>query len=143
MFTGVAWRMARRVVILAVGFSIVLACLVAGDRIAKTLPIPLPGALVGMVLLAAILAKHRGRVAVVVNDASALLLRRYALFFVPAGVGAMKEVGALRGDWGPVAAALIISSLLALAATALTMRTLLGWRDAGPKKASAGVGHDN
>ena len=134
------WAPAAR---LAAGFAVVLVCLAAGGAVAPLLPVRLPGALVGMVMLAALLAAHRGRVAVAAGEAGALLLRRYALFFVPAGVGVMTGAGALRAAWPAVVAALLVSSLLALAVTGLTMRLLLGSRASAPRAAlPAAGGHE-
>ncbi|MDE2580713.1 MAG: CidA/LrgA family protein [Rhodospirillales bacterium] len=114
-----------RAAFLGAGFAVVLACLWAGGRLAPLLPLRLPGALVGMLLLAGLLSVHRGGAARAASRAGDLLLRRYALFFVPAGVGVMTRLAALRADWLAVAAALLASSLLALVVTALAMRACL------------------
>ena len=128
---------------LAAGFAVVLGCLAAGGAVAPLLPVKLPGALVGMVMLAALLAAHRGRAAAAAGEAGALLLRRYALFFVPAGVGVMTGAGALRAAWPAVVAALVVSSLLALAVTGLTMRLMLGLRAPAPRAAlPVACGHE-
>lgn len=119
------------------GFAILLACLGAGGWLAGMLPLPLPGALIGMGLLAALLGLHRGWLARASAAAGEILLRRYALFFVPAGVGIMAGAGALRAAWPAVAAALVISSLLSLAVTALTMRACLSWRQTRARRRGA------
>ncbi|WP_174502649.1 CidA/LrgA family protein [Acidiphilium sp. C61] len=117
---------ARRAGRLIFGFLVMLACLEVGGALAPLLPVRLPGALMGMVVLAALLTAHRGRVAVAASEAGTLLMRRYALFFVPAGVGVMTSFGPLRGAWPAVVTALIVSSLLALVVTGLTMQLVLG-----------------
>ncbi|HQT74897.1 MAG: murein hydrolase transporter LrgA [Acidiphilium sp. 37-67-22] len=128
---------------LAAGFAVVLGCFDAGSAVAPLLPVKLPGALAGMVILAALLARHRGRAAVAASEAGALLLRRYALFFVPAGVGVMTGAGALWAAWPAVVAALVVSSLLALTVTGLTMRLMLRLRPPPPRTVlPTGCGHD-
>lgn len=113
------------------GFIALLFCLWLGARLATVSPLPLPAPLIGMVLLAALLAIHRGQAARAVSAAGDMLLQRYALFFVPAGVGAITQMRMVQGAWVAIAAALLVSSLLALAVTSLTMRLLLasGRRD--------------
>jgi holin-like protein len=91
--------MARRY---AAGAVAIGGCLAAGEAAARGLHLPLPGNLVGMVLLAAIL--RAGWVSMeAVRPLAELLLRHMALFFVPAGVGLMRYLGLLRTEWLPIA----------------------------------------
>lgn len=114
-----------RVVRVATGFIALLVVLWFGACLATVSPLPLPAPLIGMVLLAALLAMYRGPAARAASAAGDMLLRRYALFFVPAGVGVITQMSMLRGAWVAIVASLFISSLLALAVTGLTMRLLL------------------
>ncbi|HCW65615.1 MAG TPA: CidA/LrgA family protein, partial [Thalassospira lucentensis] len=43
----------------------------------------------------------------------------------PAGVGVVTQIDRLKGDWLPIAAALIVSTLLAIVLTAMLMSKLL------------------
>lgn len=123
------WRAARSwgayAIRIAAGAVLLLLCLWLGAQLATVSPLPLPAPLIGMVLLAAFLAMRRGPTATAASAAGDLLLRRYALFFVPAGVGVITQAGMLRGAWLAIAASVLVSSLLALAVTSLVMRLLL------------------
>jgi len=86
----------------AVGALAIGGCLAAGEAAARWLHLPLPGNLVGMVLLAALL--RAGWIGMeTVRPLAELLLRHMALFFVPAGVGLMRYLGLLRAEWLPIA----------------------------------------
>jgi holin-like protein len=86
-----------------------------GGWVAETLPVPLPGNVVGMLLLFALLVsgvvKERW-----VGDAGGFLTRRLAFFFVPIAVGLMEWGGFFKqhGHW--LVLGLVVSALVALAA---------------------------
>jgi holin-like protein len=109
------------------GGAILFGLLHVGDALSGW--IPLPGALIGMVLLAVLVSVDRSAVSRAAVACGKHLLRHYALFFVPAGVGVMGEAGLLRTSWVPVAVGLVGSSLLSLVATAFAMQALLRWRE--------------
>jgi holin-like protein len=53
------------------------------------------------------------------------LARHLSLLFVPAGVGVMAYFGRIADEWLPIAVALLVSTLFAIAATALTFAWLV------------------
>lgn len=122
-----AWLPARmqRAARVAAGFVVLIACLQLGKVLAPMLPLPLPPPLIGMALLAMLVACHNGVAARTAADAGTVLLRRYALFFVPAGVGVVAHTGALQAAWLGIAVSVLMSSMLAVIVTGLTMRALL------------------
>lgn len=109
-----------------VGIVILLACQAVGEGLATGLGLPLPGPVLGMALLAVALAALR-RVPEGVALVSDGLLRAMPLFFIPAGVGVLLLSDTLRAAWLPVTVALVVSTLLAIAATALVMKLALRW----------------
>jgi holin-like protein len=109
----------------AAGFLILLGFNWAGTYLSELLALPLPGPLVGMVALTAFLALHKGPAAGAVIACGERMLRHYALFFIPAGVGVMTRFGALWPQFAALAVALVGSSLLSLVVTSLVMRALL------------------
>ena len=126
---GVAVRVRLGIVATTIaGAAILFGLLQAGDALGQW--VPLPGALIGMVLLAGLVAVDRSAVSRAAVACGKHLLRHYALFFVPAGVGVMGEAGLLRATWVPVTVALVGSSLLSLVASALAMQALIRWREA-------------
>lgn len=97
----------------ALSLLILLAFLWMGDAIAAFLRLPLPGSVVGMLLLAAALRLGAVRAAWV-QPAAELLIRHMALLFVPAGVGLMVYGGVLRAEWLPIVAASVVSTVAVL-----------------------------
>jgi|GEM_PF-120603 len=102
----------------AVSLGVLLACLLAGSALASYGRLPLPGSVLGMLLLAATLHLRWLPVAAV-EPAADLLLRHMALLFVPAGVGLMLQFDLLRREWLPI--------VLASAASTLAVLVTVGW----------------
>jgi holin-like protein len=95
----------------------------AGEALARVLGLPVPGPVVGMALLFGAL-RLRPRVPESVGVAADGLARHLSLLFVPAGVGVMLYLSRLADEWLPIVAALTISTVLAIAAAALTFAWL-------------------
>ncbi|MCK0207604.1 CidA/LrgA family protein [Starkeya koreensis] len=103
--------------------TVIIACLVIGEAARFVTGVPLPGPVIGMVLLLALLVFRRGP-APEMQQTGQGLLRNLALFYVPASVGLINELPRLMAQAGPIAAALLGSTVLGMAATALAMRLL-------------------
>jgi holin-like protein len=90
----------------------------AGEVLARLTGLPLPGPVVGMVLLLiALLA--RPALAETLHPLVAGLLTNLGLLFVPAGVGVSLHLGLLRAEWLPIVAALVGSTVAGIVVTAL------------------------
>lgn len=111
-------------------FALILVCQLFGEVISELFDLPVPGPVIGLVLLFFGLLISR-KPPKVLTDAADNLLIHFSLLFVPAGVGVVTQIDRLKGDWLPIAAALIVSTLLAIVLTALLMSKLL------PKPSSA------
>lgn len=107
-----------------------LAFQLAGEVIARALRLPLPGPVLGMLLLFAVFIM-RGGVPAPLRAVGQTLLNHLSLLFVPAGVGVMTHIALIRAAWLPIAATLVLSTLATLAATALTLKLLLRARKDG------------
>lgn len=109
------------------GLTWLLGCQVAGEVLVRATGLPLPGPVVGMALLFGLLQWRRPRADAGVFVVGDLLLRHLQLFFVPAGVGVVVYLGALR-DWAvPVSVGLVGSWLVGLVVTG-TIVAFLGRR---------------
>jgi holin-like protein len=106
------------------GIAILLACQVVGEWLTGALHLAVPGPVLGMALLAAVLGGAR-RVPDGLAQVADSLLKAMPLFFIPAGVGVMVLSDTLRSAWLPITVALVASTLLAILATALVMRATL------------------
>ncbi len=109
------------------GFAALLACQLVGEVVARGLGLPVPGPVLGLVLVVLALhlvhRRHPGdpsaweRTDVVrVSDG---LLGGLALLFVPAGVGVVQYLGLLRQQALALGAALVVSTVLTLLVTVL------------------------
>ena len=94
-----------------------------GEVLARALGLPLPGPVVGLLLLLAGLAV-RGRAGPALTETADGLLRHLALLFVPAGVGVVTQRDALEADWLAITVAILVSTALGLAATMAVFRRL-------------------
>ncbi|UQA55858.1 CidA/LrgA family protein [Polyangium aurulentum] len=97
---------------------------VVGEVIARLTRTAIPGPVIGMFLVLAALLVAR-RAPPEIERASDFLTRHLSLFFVPAAVGVMDQVGVLRRDAAPIAAALVVSTLVGLVTSALVFSALL------------------
>jgi len=104
--------------------TILLLCQLAGEAVARGAGIPLPGPVIGLVLLLILLA-IRGRVPTELRNLSQGLLSHLGLLFVPAGVGVVTQLGALGRDWLAIAVAILVSTAAGLLATGWVMQWLL------------------
>lgn len=105
-----------------------------GEVISKGLDLPLPGPVVGMALLFLALVV-RGGVPDGLKDTASGLLKHLSLLFVPAGVGVMMHLHLIRDEWQAISAALVISTVVTIAVTALVMKACLRFTDeAEPKQ---------
>lgn len=103
---------------------VLLVCQLAGEIIARMLTLPIPGPVMGMLLLWIILLS-RGSVPTWLRETSQGILQHLSLLFVPAGVGIMVHFALLQREWLPILITLIASTVITMAVTVITMRLLL------------------
>lgn len=101
-------------------FTLILVCQLIGEFAVSATGLPLPGPVVGMVLLFLYLLV-KGAVPEQLSQVSGALLNNLSLLFVPAGVGVMAHFELLGNDVWPLSVALVVSTLLTVAVTALVM----------------------
>jgi holin-like protein len=106
------------------GLALLLVLQAAGDGLAHALRLPVPGPVVGMLLLIAALRVERLRTPV--RAIADLLLAHLSLLFVPVGVGVITHLDLLSRSGGPLLVAIVVSTWAGMAVTALVLRRLLG-----------------
>ncbi|KQP23497.1 CidA/LrgA family protein [Pseudorhodoferax sp. Leaf267] len=106
--------------------------LLLGEAIVRWSGLPVPGSLVGMVLLLAALIAW-GRTPPGLQAASTPLLRHLMLFFIPAVAGVMTQFALVADEWLPFLAACALGAALTLAVTALALRWSLRRFGQGPQ----------
>ena len=98
------------------GFAWLLLFQLAGEVLVRSLQLPVPGPVVGMLLLLLVLI-WRGGPGENLRSAGQGLLAHLSLLFVPAGVGIMVHGHRIAAEWQA-----LVAAVLGLAVTALVMR---------------------
>ncbi|MGE4221169.1 MAG: CidA/LrgA family protein [Alphaproteobacteria bacterium] len=101
--------------------TILLGCQLAGEVIVRALTVPVPGPVLGMVMLCALLVL-RGGVPANLQSTAHGLLAHLSLLFVPAGVGVMVHLHRIGNEIVAIVAALLLSTALTIAVTAIVFR---------------------
>jgi holin-like protein len=97
---------------------LLLLCQLAGESIVRALDMPVPGPVLGTVLMLAFLALRKG-VPESLDKTSHDLLANFSLLFVPAGAGIILHVQRLEAEAVALLTALIVSTALTIAVAAL------------------------
>lgn len=95
-----------------------LACQLVGTLLANTFHLKVPGAVLGMLLLLALLAWRRPSPDAPVMRAGNRVLDELPLLFIPAGVGVITCFALLRAHWLVLVVGLLLPWLAGLAVTA-------------------------
>jgi putative effector of murein hydrolase LrgA (UPF0299 family) len=114
------------------GFTWLLVLQLAGEAVVRLTGLPLPEPIVGFVLALAALGLAPALRAPLRAAADALL-PHLSLLFIPAGVGVVMYLGAIREDALAIAAALVVSTLGGLAATAWVAERVARWQERAPR----------
>lgn len=105
--------------------AIILIICLLGEMINKIFKIPIPGNVLGMVLLLIFLLsgiiklKH-------IDKVSDFLLDHLAFFFVPAGVQILASLDILRGSLISILLIIFISTIVVMVVTGFTVQILKG-----------------
>lgn len=97
-------------------FGIIFGCLLAGELIALIPGLSIPGSIIGMLILTALLERK------VINANSIapvckFLIKNMAFFFVPPGVALMLYFDIIAGEWLPITVATLVSIFLVIVVT--------------------------
>ncbi len=105
------------------GLAILLVLQGAGDLLVHATGLPFPGPVVGLLLLLVLLSREPVRSPV--SAIAELLLAHLSLLFVPVGVGVITHLALLSHYGLRLAAAIVLSTWVGLAVTALLLKRLL------------------
>lgn len=104
--------------------AVLFAFQLLGELVVRTTDLPLPGALLGTLLLLLGLLFYK-RLPKALEDTAQLLLQNMMLLFIPVIAGVMLEFDHLRREWLPFVLACIAGAAVTFTATALTFRFFL------------------
>jgi holin-like protein len=113
-----------------VGLTLLLLFQLLGEVIVGVLQVPVPGPVLGMLLLFVALwvrggLPHPDGQPARLEATATGLLRYLGLLFVPAGTGIIVHLDLLRQEWLALGVTLALSIVVALVVTGWTMRLLL------------------
>lgn len=104
-------------------FTQIILFQLLGEVITRGLHWPMPGPVLGLLLMFAFLLM-KGGPGQELQQTSQNLLQHLSLLFVPAGTGLLLHLHTLEKEWLPLTVALVGSTLLAMAVTALVLKLL-------------------
>lgn len=111
---ALAVRSALRTAVALLGFILLIVLQWFGSWLMARAHAPIPGSVVGMVLLAAGI-QLRVIPRRLVRASAELLVRHLTLLYVPAGVGVLLYVALLRREWLPITGGALASLVTVLA----------------------------
>lgn len=104
--------------------AVLLAFQLVGEVAVQLSGVPVPGPVVGMVLL--FIALHwRESLPDALRTTAETLLSHLSLLFIPAGVGIIQHGARLADEWLALLAAMVLSTLITVAVTALVMQWVI------------------
>jgi holin-like protein len=102
---------------------IILIPYLIGTVLQLTLNLPIPGSVIGLILL--FLGLQIGIIKVeMIEELCDFLLSNMSFFFIPAGVGLMTAFGVLKGKWIPFIIIVVFSTCLVWIVTAFVVKSL-------------------
>ena len=103
--------------------TLIFGCQLIGEIITRLARLPIPGPVIGMVILFCWLIA-RQKMPSDLETTGGFLLRHLPLLFVPAGVGIINYLDLLARSWAPLAAAILIGTVVTIAVTGAVMQLL-------------------
>ncbi len=97
---------------------VLLVCQLAGEAASRAFSLPLPGPVLGMLLMLAVFLASK-RAMELVRPVATFILAHLSLLFVPAGVGVVAYLAELRDHGLAIAVAIVVSTLAAMLVGAL------------------------
>ena len=103
------------------GLIILLGFQGAGEIVSRLFSLPIPGPVIGLVLLLIFLIK-RGKVDTPIESVASALVNNLGVLFVPAAVGVVLFLPQLKANFWAISSALTVSVTLTIAVSAAVLR---------------------
>lgn len=103
---------------------IILAIYFVGEFLSKSLHLPIPGNILGMLILLLLLCTKVVKVDMI-DNVSTFLLDHLAFFFIPAGVGIITAVTVLRGNTIKLLIVVILSTFIIMAVSGVVVQFVI------------------
>ncbi len=98
---------------------LILSCQLAGEALARAAGLPLPGPVLGMIVLLGLMLAS-ARITALVRPVAQGILAHLSLLFVPAGVGVVGHLATVGSQTLAILTAILVSTVLAIGVGALT-----------------------
>ncbi len=112
---------ARKLALMSVAFGVLAGLDAAGGAIARAAHVPVPGTVIGILLLLCGFTALGG-VPAPMEDLARLLISHLNLLYIPAAVGVVAYASLVRRDAWPIVVALVGSAIVGLAVTGWTFQ---------------------
>lgn len=106
-------------------FAIILVICFAGEVLNRLFNIPIPGNVIGMVILLAALLSGVIKVEAI-EDVTEFMLKHLAFFFVPAGIGIISSFDIIKAKLLSMLAVILLSTVVVIVTTGITVQFLKG-----------------
>lgn len=100
---------------------IILIFVFIGDILAHDLHLPIPGSIIGMLLLVIFLLVTKLKVDHI-ESISNFILSNLAFFYIPAAVGIIKSFGILKDTWFQIIIVCLVSTVVMLSVTSVLIQ---------------------
>ena len=104
-------------------FLIILIICFIGEVLSKVIHLPLPGSIIGMILLFICLISGIIKLEMI-DEISKFLLDHLAFFFIPAGVGLLAYIGILKKNILPILVICFTTTFLVMIVTGWTVQLI-------------------
>lgn len=102
---------------------LILGICFIGEALNNLLNLPIPGNVLGMIILLILLGTGVVKLEKI-EEISSFLLEHIAFFFVPAGVGLLSCFGLIKGNLFQIIFITLMSTIIIMAVTGLTVQIL-------------------
>ena len=113
--------------------GVVFSICLAAELLSAVLPIPLPGSIISLILLFLLLLFKIMKVDHIRQKAD-FLLKNMAFFFIPAGIGILKDFDKIKDSIVPLLVVVCLTTLLTFGSTALVVQGIIALQDKRAKK---------
>lgn len=102
---------------------IIFGIYLLGELLSSLPHLPIPGNILGMVILFILLCTKVVKVDNISNVTN-FLLDHLSFFFIPAGVGLMASIGIIKSTWWQILVVCIATTIIVMGATGIIVQTI-------------------
>ncbi|HAS80377.1 MAG TPA: CidA/LrgA family protein [Fusobacteriaceae bacterium] len=109
-------------------YAIIFMVTYIGEIISKLIDFPIPGPVIGMLILFILLERKLISLDLIEKGATTILLN-LAIFFIPPGVAIISALDMLHGNILKIVVTMILTTIITLVTTGLTVQYLINRRE--------------